>query len=141
VATLVWAGFLVIGLPSYFQQYSTVAMVWFDGLLLIPLGVIVYRFLKALKPERRLRISLWTAFYFTVPLAVYDGLYCGLYLGHGWRFIDRFWYLTIYYFIPWIMLPGIAVALNRVGAEPRSRPGEDRGEDRHRTRDCSGDRD
>ncbi|MGD8996443.1 MAG: hypothetical protein PVH34_14585, partial [Syntrophobacterales bacterium] len=93
IATVVWGGFWLAGLPSYYQQYSTVPMVWFDSLVLIPISVIVYFVLKRLKPERRLPVALWLAFYFTVPLALYDWLYCGLYLGHGIQFISRSWYL------------------------------------------------
>lgn len=33
-ATLVWAAFLAAGWPSYYQQYSQEAMIWFDILLL-----------------------------------------------------------------------------------------------------------
>jgi hypothetical protein len=100
IATVVWAGFWVAGLPSYYQQYSNVLMIWFDS------------------PERRLTIALWLAFYFTVPLALYDWLYCGLYLGHGIQFISRYWYLTVYYAIPWVLLPLVALLLNR------ARPGQ-----------------
>jgi hypothetical protein len=83
IATLVWAGFWLAGLPSYYQQYSDVQMIWFLSLVLIPIAAIVYLVLRRLRPETRLAVALWLAFYFTVPLAVYDWLYCGLYLGHG----------------------------------------------------------
>jgi hypothetical protein len=113
IATLVWAGFVLLGLPSYYQQYSTRAMVWLCALLLIPITAIVYYVLRAVKRHRRVTLSLWMAFYFTVPLALYDWLYCGVYLGHGMRFLLQFWYLTIYYAIPWALLPGIAAILNQ----------------------------
>jgi hypothetical protein len=118
IATVVWAGFWVAGLPSYYQQYSTVLMVCFDSLVLIPIAVISYFVLKRLRLERRLTVALWLAFYFTVPLALYDWLYCGLYLGHGIQFISRYWYLSVYYAIPWILLPLVALLLNR------TRPGQ-----------------
>jgi hypothetical protein len=88
-------------------------MLWFDALVLIPIAAIVYFVLRRLRPERRLTVALWLAFYFTVPLAVYDWLYCGLYLGHGIQFISRYWYLTVYYAIPWALLPLVARLLNR----------------------------
>jgi hypothetical protein len=93
-------------------------MVWFDSLLLIPIAAIVYLVLRRLRPERRLRVALLLAFYFTVPLALYDWLYCGLYLGHGIQFISRYWYLSVYYAIPWVLLPLVALLLNR------TRPGQ-----------------
>jgi hypothetical protein len=111
-------GFWAAGLPSYYQQYSNVLMVWFDSLVLIPIATIVYLVLRRLRPEKRLPVALWLAFYFTVPLALYDWLYCGLYLGHGIQFISRYWYLTVYYAIPWVLLPLVALLLNR------TRPGQ-----------------
>ena len=93
-------------------------MVGFDFLVLIPISAIVYFVLKRLRPEKRLAVALWLAFYFTVPLAFYDWLYCGLYLGHGIQFIFKYWYLTVYYAIPWVLLPLVALLLNR------SRPGQ-----------------
>ena len=118
MATVVWAGFWIVGFPSYFQQYSNLQMIWFDSLVLIPIAAIVYFVLRRLRPERRLTIALWLAFYFTVPLAVYDWLYCGLYLGHGVQFISRYWYLTVYYAIPWVLLPVTALLLERMRSGP-----------------------
>ena len=112
-ATVVWAGFLVLGLPSYYQQYSNRVMIWFDLILLIPITAFVYFALKRRRANRRMTLALWLAFYFTVPLAIYDWLYCGLYLGHGMQFIVSFWYLSIYYVIPWILFPLVALVLNQ----------------------------
>lgn len=114
MATVVWAGFWIVGLPSYYQQYSSLQMVWFCALLLIPIAAIAYLVLRRIRAERRLTIALWLAFYFTVPLAIYDWLYCGLYLGHGVQFLSRFWFLTVYYAIPWALLPLTARLLNRL---------------------------
>ena len=118
IASAVWVGFWVAGLPSYYQQYSNLHMIWFDSLLLIPITAIIYFVLRRLRPEVRLSIALWLAFYFSVPLSLYDWLYCGLYLGHGIQFIFRYWYLTAYYAIPWALLPLVALLLNR------ARPGQ-----------------
>ena len=114
IATIVWAGFWIAGLPSYYQQYSKLEMIWFDSLVLIPIAGIAYFVLRRVPPAKRLTIALWLAFYFTVPLAVYDWLYCGLYLGHGMQFISRYWYLSVYYAIPWVLLPPMAFLLNRM---------------------------
>ena len=76
--------------------------------------------LKRVLHERRVTVSVWIAFYFTVPLAIYDWLYCGVYLGFGMDFLWRFWYLTTYYVISWPLLPGMAAILNRT---ERARPG------------------
>lgn len=77
LATLVWAGFLLAGLPDYYQQYSTGFMVASDLVVLLPISVIFHRVLARVPSSRRLLVSLWIAFYFTVPLAVYDYVYCG----------------------------------------------------------------
>ena len=120
IATLVWACFWAGGLPFYYQQYSTRFMVIFDSVALVLIAGVVYLVLRRVKKERRLKISLWLAFYFTTPLAVYDWLYCGIYLGHGMEFIVRFWFLTVYYAIPWVMFPLIARMLGS-GAETKER--------------------
>ncbi len=116
IATLVWAGFWVCGLPSYYQQYSTAFMVFFDLVILVPITVVAYLVLRGVRRSRRLKVSAWFAFYFTVPLAIYDWLYCGVYLGHGMQFLSRFWYLSVYYAIPWAVLPTVALVLNRRNA-------------------------
>jgi len=112
IATLVWAAFLSGGLPSYYQQYSTLFMVLFDIVVLVPITAVVYLVLRSIRHERRLKVSVWIAFYFTVPLAIYDWLYCGVYLGHGMQFLSRFWYLSVYYAIPWILMPMVALVLD-----------------------------
>jgi hypothetical protein len=88
-------------------------MIWFDALLLPPIALVAYFMLKRRIGRGCLQRSLWLAFYFTVPLAIYDWLYCGLYLGHGLVFPVTFWYLTVYYLIPWILFPGLAIILDR----------------------------
>ena len=96
-------------------------MAFFALVVLIPITGVVYLVLRGEKRERRLRVSAWFAFYFTVPLAIYDWLYCGVYLGHGLQFLSRFWYLSVYYAIPWVVLPTVALMLNRRSARvPRN---------------------
>lgn len=115
IATLTWAGFWVAGLPDYFQQYSRGFMAIFVTVILVPISAVASFVLKRVKPRRRMTLALWLSFYFTVPLALYDFLYCGLYLGEGMKFLLTYWYLTIYYVIPWVLLPLVAVRLNRSG--------------------------
>jgi hypothetical protein len=122
VATVAWAVFWLLGLPAYYQQYSSASMVWFDALLLIPFAFIFTRILGRCRPSRRLRRSLWIAFYFTVPLAIYDWLYCGVYLQHGVAFVRRYWYLSVYYLLPWLLLPSCVAWLNRAQPSSPSRP-------------------
>lgn len=118
IGTVAWLVFWVLGLPSYYQQYSTTTMLWFDGLLLIVLVPVFLRMLRRVRASRRIGFSLWLAFYLTVPLAIYDWLYCGVILEHGLSFLALYWYATVYYVIPWLVLPACAVWLNRFGFSP-----------------------
>jgi hypothetical protein len=107
LATLVWVGFLIAGLPEYYQQYSATFMLVFDLAVLVPITFVIRRVLGRVPSGRRMRVALWIAFYFTVPLAVYDYLYCGLILGAGPGFVLEYWYLTVYYAVPWILAPAL----------------------------------
>jgi hypothetical protein len=113
LATLVWLAFLVAGLPGYYRQYSTRSLVVFEVVLLAP---VVAFAVAALRPARRLtrmRRAIAIAFWFTVPLFFYDLAYCGLWLGHGLRFVVTYWWLTAYYAVPWVVLPATAWWLDR----------------------------
>lgn len=113
IVTLAWTLFWLIGLPGYYQQYSFLFMLLFDILLLIPLSLLIYWILKNTPRYHRMHFSLWLAFYISIPLFLYDYLYCAHFLGHGWSFLSEFWYLSVYYVIPWIISPSISYWLNR----------------------------
>jgi hypothetical protein len=112
-ATLVWLLFFILGMPDYYLQYSTASIIVFEILLLIPFSIIIWLIFKPVKASRRMRLALWYSFYFTVPLFLYDLIYCGFYLGYGIRFVPVFWFLSVYYVIPWILFPLIAFLLNK----------------------------
>ena len=105
IVTLAWVLFLIIGYPDYYQQYSTEFMIIFDLIILPPIWYLVYQSVKRTKPGRGLIISVWWSFYISVPLFMYDLIYCGFYLGHGWNFLLIYWYLTVYYIVPWLFFP------------------------------------
>ena len=113
MGTLTWVAFWAAGLPSYYQQYSVASMLAFELALLVAIIALLPRLFRPLSPDRRLRAAVWMSLYFTVPLAFYDWLYCGVHLGHGWAFLWRYWYLTVYYVVPWIVLPAVAARINR----------------------------
>lgn len=113
LATLVWIGFLLAGLPDYYQQYSTRFLLAFDFAVLVPASLLFHRVLRRIPSNRRLQGALWIAFYFTVPLALYDYVYCGLILDAGIRFLWQYWYLTVYYAIPWLMAPALVWMIDR----------------------------
>jgi len=116
-ATIVWVLFFLAGMPDYYLQYSTKSIILYEILLLIPFSVIIWFIFRTIKTSRRIKLSLWYSFYFTVPLSIYDYIYCGIYLGYGLRFIYVFWFLSVYYIIPWILFPMIAILLNKKQAK------------------------
>ena len=89
----------------------------FDLLLLLPISVVLYFVLGRVPSGRRMYLALWIAFYFSVPLAAYGYLYCGLVLGRGIGFLWEFWYLTVYYIIPWLLAPAIVLLVNRIAED------------------------
>ena len=111
---LLWALFWVAGLPGYYQQYTqaTMAVVCVFFSVAISLGAL-FILLRG-RAETRMSRAIWISFYFTVPLAVLDWLYCGVYLGHGMAFLARYWYLTVFYFTPWLTFVPTALLLRRV---------------------------
>ena len=105
IVTLAWLLFVLAGLPDYYQQYSTFTMLIFDLLILPPIWFAVYRSIKDSRPGRTLKHAFWWSFYISVPLFFYDLFFCGLFLGHGISFLWKYWYLTVYYILPWLIFP------------------------------------
>ena len=103
--SIAWLLFWIGGLPDYYQQYSTTFMILFDLAILPPIWFIVYRSIKKAHSNQSLTISLWWAFYISIPLFVYDLIYVGIYLGHGMTFLWSYWYITAYYLLPWLLFP------------------------------------
>ena len=116
IVTLAWAMFWVAGLPDYYRQYSDGFMIAFDLAILFPLWYLVFRVLKSVRRNSRLAVASWLALYITVPLLLYDALYCGVYLGYGAGFLTEFWYLSVYYVVPWLILPPTGLWLDRRSA-------------------------
>jgi hypothetical protein len=105
IVTIAWILFWAGGLPDYYQQYSVTFMIVFDVAILSPIWFLVYRSIKNAKPGRGFIISIWWAFYISIPLFVYDLLYVAIYLNYGVSFLWTHWYLTVYYILPWLIFP------------------------------------
>jgi hypothetical protein len=99
---VIWAGFWVIGLPHYYQQYSTVALGVGCAILSVLISLAAIRILQRSQPENRRARAFWCSFYYTVIFAILDTLYCGIYLGYGTDYLTRFWYLSVFYVTPWL---------------------------------------
>ena len=106
--TAVWVLFWLLGWPDYYQQYSTRTMGIFVVVLVPLFWILIFRMLRSMKSKRVYK-SIILSIYFTVPFFFYDYLYCGMYLGNGMRFLAKYWYATVFYIIPWIIVPMTAV--------------------------------
>jgi hypothetical protein len=115
IVSIAWLLFWIAGLPDYYQQYSLATIFILVLAILLPIWYLVYRNIKKSKPGRGLKVAFWWTFYITVPLFFYDLIYCGIYLKHGVGFLWKYWYLTVYYIIPWLIFPltGWLVERNR----------------------------
>lgn len=116
---VVWAAFWVAGWPDYYQQYSFRTQIVICVLVLVAFAWQGVRFILPARVERRIGRGVWLAFYFTVPFALLDAAYCGVYLGHGATFLVRYWYLTIFYVIPWMLFVPLGWLSSRVPADRR----------------------
>ena len=101
MVSIAWLLFWIAGLPDYYQQYSTTAMILFDLAILPFVWLVVYQSANRSRPKNAIRVSFWWSFYISVPLFFYDLLYCGVYLGHGLNFL-----------IPYQVLSGILSLLS-----------------------------
>jgi hypothetical protein len=110
-AISVWFAFWLAGLPHYYQQYSTVLLGVASILLSVAISLAAIWLLLRTRPERRRARAFWLAFYYTLPFALLDTLYCGWYLGHGSDYLHRYWYLSVFYLTPWLTFPPTAALL------------------------------
>jgi hypothetical protein len=111
LGTTVWTLFFLGGLPSdYYQQWpwgwSLVVLVMIPTLGLARLAPRLHRdVLSTLSHASAYRLI---AVYVTLPLALYDALYLGWHQQRGLSFLWTHWYLSVFYLIPWILLPPLA---------------------------------
>jgi hypothetical protein len=123
-ALVTWGAFWIAGLPHYFQQYSIVVLGSGSVILSVLFSLAAVWVLGRSRPENRMRRACWIAFYFTVPFAVLDTLYCGVYLGHGSGYLAKYWYLSVFYISPWLTFPPTAWLMRdlRLPSRPQHSP-------------------
>lgn len=83
-------------------------------MLSVLISLVALLLLARVRPDRRETLALWLSVYYTLPFAVLDTLYCGLFLRHGWAYLQQYWYLTVFYVTPWLTFLPTAWALNRL---------------------------
>lgn len=98
---VIWTLFWLAGLPSYYRQYSLVALAVGCVLLQVAFSLVAVVVLQRGRVETRIARGFWISLYFTVPFAVLDYLYCGIFLGYGVDFVSQYWYLSVFYLTPW----------------------------------------
>jgi hypothetical protein len=111
-AVTVWFAFWLLGLPDYYQQYSPQALGMGCVLLSVAISFGALYVLRRGRPQHRMARAKWIAFYYTLPFAILDTLYCGFYLGLGWGYLWSHWYLTVFYVTPWLTFPPTAWLLS-----------------------------
>jgi hypothetical protein len=94
-AIAVWFAFWLLGLPAYYQQYSTVALAVACVVLSIVFALAAIAVLRSGTSRSRYRRAFWLSVYYTVP----------------------YWYLTVFYFTPWVTFIPTAILL---GNEPEN---------------------
>ena len=99
---IIWFLFWVLGLPSYYQQYSAAALGVACTVLSVLICLAAIRILLRSRVENRAARAFWCSVYYTATFAVLDTLYCGIYLGHGAGYITQYWYLSVFYVTPWL---------------------------------------
>jgi hypothetical protein len=116
-ASTAWIAFWLIGLPAYYRQYSDATLGVLCTLLSVAFCLFAVMVLLPRRPERMMPLAFWLSFYYTVPLALYDWLYCGLYLGHGAGYVATYWYLSVFYVSLWLTFIPVAYLLNRTSTQ------------------------
>jgi hypothetical protein len=115
ICILLWACYYLLGIQyDYFQDFSRESMLillltTFMGIIPI-ITIIVLSFIKV----PFLRMSVWLAFYASVPLFILDYIFVGIIKGEGLHFLVSHWHLTLGYFLVWFELPLIGKSLEKL---------------------------
>ena len=107
IVTALWAWFLLGGLWSnYYKDWSFYTqLIVIDIIPCIIMTMFAPGFIKLLNKNKALQSSFFVAFYFSVPLIIYDYIYLGVYKGYGLSFLREFWFLSGFSILPWTIFP------------------------------------
>jgi hypothetical protein len=108
-----WAFFWVVGLPDYYQQYSEAIIGSVSVILSVLISFWAVFVMQRGTAEQRRSRAFWYSIYFSIPLAILDTLYCGVYLGRGHLYLVEYWYLSVFYLTIWLTMYGTAWLFNR----------------------------
>jgi len=99
--TLAWVAFAIIGWSSYYQAWSFKNLLYYCIAIYFGLGVAIYRMILRYEGNKLVR-SFWVAFYIAIPLMIYDYIYITFLRMEPFDLLNRFWFLSVFYIIPWI---------------------------------------
>jgi hypothetical protein len=112
-AVIVWGLFFIAGWPDYFQQYSPLVLGVGSVLISVLISLAAVWVLARSRESIRFSRAFWLSVYFTVPFAILDTLYCGIHLNLGWAYLAKYWYLSVFYFTPWLTFIPTALLLRQ----------------------------
>jgi hypothetical protein len=100
-------------LPSNYFQTTSAWLIIIGGVIFPTAALTAFGWLRCQRESARQPAYVWAvatriAFYMTVPLFAYDYLYLALHQQRGWSFLTSHWYLTVFYVIPWLLMPMVA---------------------------------
>lgn len=95
-----WVLFVIIGWPSYYQAWSFKNLLYFCVVVYFVVGLAIYSMVKRYSGNRFI-YCLWVAFYVSVPLICYDYIYITFVRIEPFELLNRFWFLSVFYIIPW----------------------------------------
>lgn len=109
-----WLFFYLIGIPSnYFTEWDLADQILISLITFFAAVPFIGVLILILVGGDLVRTALWTAFYASVPLFVYDFIAVGVFRSEGFHYLISHWYISIAYVYVWVELPLIGVALKR----------------------------
>lgn len=116
LATTLWTIFFLEGLWSnYYLEWP-----WYWQLIFVdltPIAILIYRvpyLISEVSEAKALNAALWLAFYFSIPLLIYEFIYFHLFKDLPLSYLVDYWYLTAFSVAPWIIFPLISTGLPKI---------------------------
>lgn len=101
LAIVGWMLFVIIGWPSYFQDWKLTDLLYLSIAVYYGLGFAIYWLIEGFKGNKTIR-SFWVAFYISVLVMILDYVYITVVRSEPFELENRFWVLAVFYIIPWI---------------------------------------
>jgi hypothetical protein len=114
ICVSIWIMFGLVGLlNNHYQAWSLDWQIIHCIDLVLLTWPLTYVVLRKITNQKYIMHSLWFAFYGSVPFIILDYLYLHFIKGFNLSYLFSYWYLTIFYIIPWIEMPLIGYYLEK----------------------------